>query len=502
MTGNLSQMDSKLRSGFTYSNTRSESVKEVLKAAKQKAYVRKASLSLTQSQSTADLTYVISSDHETGPLLQDSSSSSSLISTRNTVWNDMLNFKDIVLEQYFLNSLLLVLPFAIMSNIFNWDKVIVFILNFIVIIPLANMLGIATEELALRTGETVGGLLNATFGNAVELILSIAALQKGLISVVQGSLLGSILSNLLLVMGLCFLCGGLKYKEQTFNMAGAGTLSTLMLLSCVGLSVPCLFHYLRIYQTTLDNNEKEETQEELIVSRCIAIVLGIVYILYLFFQLKTHAHLFESEPSDNLLPNSSSVQENSEEVDGEEPMLSIGCSTLLLIVVTCVVAYCSELLTGSIESMSAHISETFIGVILLPIVGNAAEHLTAVTVAVKNKMDLSIGVAVGSSVQIALLVVPVITIAGWVIDQPMDLNFEVFNTGLLILTVLIVNLTLQDGQSNWLEGTMLVGTYLIIAIACFFNHTNSSKPHNELDGYSVSAPLEFALNHSIEQTQA
>eukprot|EP01134_Creolimax_fragrantissima_P000691 CFRG0691T1 len=407
-----------------------------------------------------------SSDGEHQALLDDASSHHLAPSEgRNWFMQDLVGLKDIMKEQWYINIFLLVLPLALLAETMEWSKPTVFILNFIAIIPLANLLGSATEELALRTGETVGGLLNATFGNAVELILSIAALQKGLINVVQGSLLGSILSNLLLVLGMCFFFGGIKNApEQTFNLTGAGTFASLLLVSSIGLCVPALFH------NVLPGHAQKlmYPHEEVMLSRVVAIVLGSVYVLYLVFQLKTHSELFESEGDDE------------EEVI---PVLSPGGSTILLIVVTLIVAVCSEFLTGSIEVMSGFMSEAFIGVILLPLVGNAAEHLTAVTVAMKNKMDLAIGVAVGSSTQIALFVIPVITLAGWVIDQPMDLNFRIFDTGLLILTVLIVNLTLLDGKSNWLEGVMLIATYIIIGFACWFNperNTPANLMHVEL----------------------
>lgn len=384
--------------------------------------------------------------------------------------SDIVNLGRILKEQWYINILLLILPVAVASEHLHWPKWIIFLLNFLVIIPLANLLGIATEELALRSTPSIGGLLNATFGNAVELIVSIAALKKGLIKVVQGSLLGSILSNLLLVLGFCFLFGGLKYKEQHFNAGGAGTMSSLLQISVIGMCVPYLFHGLNI---------SVSHREELLLSRCVAIVLSAVYCFYVYFQLVSHQYMFESS-GDYMVQhnnNEQGQQGNSGEEDEvvidedeeEVPLLTLTCSIVMLLVVTLIVAYCSELLTGSIEGMSEYISPTFIGIILLPIVGNAAEHMTAVSVAMKNKMDLSIGVAVGSSAQIALFVVPVITIAGWIMDQPMDLNFQSFDTGLLVLTVLIVHMVIQDGNSNYFEGILLISVYFIIALACYFN---------------------------------
>eukprot|EP00124_Ichthyophonus_hoferi_P001017 Ihof_evm12s45 gene=Ihof_evmTU12s45 len=351
-----------------------------------------------------------------------------------SIKHDLLGLKNIIMDQWYTNILLLVLPVAIASEYVGWSKTIVFVLNLIAIIPLAGLLGSATEELALRMGDLVGGLLNATFGNAVELIVSIAALQKGLITVVQGSLLGSILSNLLLVLGMSFFFGGIKnMPEQSFNLAGASSFSSLLLLSLIGLCVPAAFHFV----LSPEEQAQKYPEDELMVSRIIAVILGFMYLMYLFFQLKTHSTFF--------------VSEEDEDAEPEEPILSLGAALTMLAVVTISVAVCSEYLTGSIEGMSQHMSPTFIGVILLPIVGNAAEHLTAVTVACKDKMDLAIGVAVGSSTQIALFVIPLITLVGWAIDQPMALNFHMFNTVILLVTVLIVNLTLTDGKSNYLE---------------------------------------------------
>ncbi|KAF9422169.1 hypothetical protein BGZ94_008640, partial [Podila epigama] len=306
-------------------------------------------------------------------------------------------------------------------------------------------LGYATEELALRLGENLGALLNASFGNAVELIMSIIALVKGEIEVVKASVLGSVLSNLLLVLGFCFVCGGIKFQSQTFNQTAAQTSASLLALSCLSLLIPAAFHA----TATVEN--LDDIQH---LSYGTSIVLLVVYVLYLLFQLKTHTHLYSG---------------NSDE-EQEEPQLPLWFGIVLLLGVTAVVAICAEFLVDSIGGLaeSWSLSRTFIGLILLPIVGNAAEHVTAVTVAMKNKMDLAIGVAIGSSMQIALFVTPLLVIIGWIASKPMSLLFNTFETCIMFVSVLIVNYLIQDGESNWLEGIMLLSTYLIVAIAVFY----------------------------------
>ncbi|KAI9346348.1 calcium/proton exchanger [Pilaira anomala] len=322
---------------------------------------------------------------------------------------------------------------------------VVFSLNFIAIIPLAKLLGFATEEIALRSGSTIGALLNATFGNAVELILGIIALKEGLIRVVQASVLGSILSNLLLVLGFCFFLGGVTRTEQKFNVTAAQTSCSLLALTTLSLLVPAAFS-----ASTPDDQEDKEGILQL--SHGVSIVLLIVYLLYLFFQLKTHTFLYEDE-----------------EDETEFPTTTLAFSVASLLVIACVVSLHAEYLVGAIEGVVEHwgINQTFVGIILLPIVGNAAEHASSVTFALKDKMNLCIGIAVSSSLQIGLLVSPVLVLTGWAIGQPMTLFFEDFETVILFASVLIVNYLIQDGRSNWLEGVLLLSSYVIIAMAFY-----------------------------------
>lgn len=367
------------------------------------------------------------------------------------------NVTKVTLFSNYVNILLVFVPLGIVAGAMHWNPTTVFILNFFAIMPLAAVLSFATEEISVKLGETLGGLLNATFGNAVELIVSIVALKNGEIRIVQSSMLGSILSNILLVLGCCFLAGGIHNTssgtaegiEQDFNSTVASTMSSLMAVAAAALIIPATLY------AALANSKSNTDDNILILSHGTAIILLILYILYLVFQLRTHAKLFDAERA----------AENEE--DSEEPHMSPWAAAAVLVVTTVAIAVCAEYLVDSIDSLvaTAHISKTFIGLILLPIVGNAAEHVTAVVVAVKDKMDLAMGVAIGSSMQIALLVTPFLVILGWIMDVDMTLRFQTFETVIFFLSVLIVTYVLQDSKSNWLEGCMLLGLYLIIALA-------------------------------------
>ncbi|KAK6538054.1 hypothetical protein TWF694_010944 [Orbilia ellipsospora] len=370
-----------------------------------------------------------------------------------------------VLTSNYVNVLLVFVPLGIVAGILEWAPLTVFTLNFLAIVPLAALLSYATEEISLYVGQTLGGLLNATFGNAVELIVSIVALQKNEIRIVQASMLGSILSNILLVLGCCFLFGGMKYKEQTFNSTVASTMSSLMAVAAGSLIIPAaLYNSFNNNIDPIKNPEQyhQHTESILLLSRGASIVLLILYVLYLFFQLKTHTDLFSAE---------------NEEEEQEAPTLSVWSAGLVLVIVTLMVAICAEYLVDSIDSIVAttNISKTFIGLILLPIVGNAAEHVTAVVVATKNKMDLAIGVAIGSSLQIAILVTPFLVVLGWIMGREMSLFFQTFETTVFFVSVLITNYLIQDGKSNYLEGAMLLGIYSIIALSFYVYPDNENR---------------------------
>jgi len=377
-------------------------------------------------------------------------------------------------SSYVITAMLVFVPVGIALGATGQDPTAVFILNFLAIIPLAKLLGEATEQLALHTSQSVGGLLNATFGNAVEIIIAVIALQAGLIRVVQSSLIGSILSNLLLVLGMCFVAGGIKHKTMKFDTTAAQTSSGILFLAVLAVVLPAaLKAQVQDDQQALDafilaNNITANDTDALrgfelhplpletrllVLSRGTALIMLIVYGLFLFFQLETHKEYYKDD----------------EDEEAEPAEVSMPFALIALAAVTVFVAVCSDFLVDSLDEVTQQwgISETFAGMILLPIVGNAAEHLTAVTVAMKNKLNLSIGVAVGSSQQIAMMVVPLLVILGWIMDQPMSLYFEIFETAVLFMTVIVVHSLIMDGESNWLEGAMLLSVYVILGIAFY-----------------------------------
>jgi Ca2+:H+ antiporter len=372
----------------------------------------------------------------------------------------------LTLTSNYVNILLIFVPLGIIAGIGNWNPTAVFVLNFFAIVPLAALLSFATEELSAKLGQTLGGLMNATFGNAVELIVSIVALKDGEIRIVQSSMLGSILSNILLVLGCCFFFGGLKNPpEQRFNETVASTMSSLMAVASASLIIPAMLY------SAMQSSEEKSSDNILILSHGTSIILLILYVLYLYFQLKSHASLFDDTEAQG--GDDSEDEGGYKEGDTLKPIPA----GIVLLLVTVVVAICAEFLVSSIDSIveTAHISKTFIGLILLPIVGNAAEHVTACIVAYKNKMDLAVNVAIGSSMQIALFVTPFMVVLGWIIGQPMTLHFEGFETVVFFLSVLVVNYLIQDGRSNYLEGAMCLGTYFIIAIAFFVYPDDAGK---------------------------
>ncbi|CAH0489817.1 unnamed protein product [Peronospora farinosa] len=343
-----------------------------------------------------------------------------------------------------LNLLLLAAPLAIWASFGGWSELWIFIFNFIVMIPLANLLGEATESLAFHTGETIGGLVNATFGNAVEVIVALFALQAGEISVVQSSLIGSVLSNLLLVLGCAFIAGGVRNKENSFNAVGASANSSLLMLASFAMLLPSYIFYFSDH-----DSEEIRVANTLILSRIAAAFLLFMYLQLLFFQLKTHADFFEDEHCE------------SEEVVA----LSARASATVLLTATLLVAMFSEFLVDSIDGFAEqmHLSKSFIGIILLPVVGNAVEHVTAVKVALNNKMELAMGVAVGSATQVSLFVVPVVVISGWFMDREMSLAFPQFEILIYLMSIIIVYAIIADGKSNWLEGSMLLTAYALVA---------------------------------------
>ncbi len=356
-------------------------------------------------------------------------------------------------------GLLLFVPFSITTHLLHWGPLAVFFTAILAILPLAAWMGTATEEIAVVAGPFFGGLLNATFGNATELIIALVALRAGLVDIVKATITGSIISNLLLVMGLSMFLGGLRYKEQAFQPIVARVNASSMNLAVIAILLPTAMDITSI-------GVDESTLQKL--SSAVAIVLILVYGLTVLFSMKTHTYLYdaglaeaeaaelaEANLADNLPPSQTKA------------WLWIG----VLLVCTILVAIESELLVGSLEAATTQLGLTqlFTGVILLPIVGNAAEHATAVTVAMKNKMDLSVSVAVGSSLQIALFIAPVLVIVGRLIGQPMDLDFNPFELVAVAVAVLITNSISSDGRSNWLEGILLLATYTVLSLTFYFH---------------------------------
>jgi Ca2+:H+ antiporter len=351
-----------------------------------------------------------------------------------------------------LDWLLVFVPIAIVLRLVPaWNNpTALFICSALAIIPVAGWIGQSTEALACHVGEGLGGLLNATFGNAAELIIAGIALSKGLTSVVKASITGSIIGNVLLVLGLSILAGGMKFREQRFNRTAARTSVISLSLAAIALIIPTIFHHAA---TASPSGWSPATEQHL--SLGIALVLFVTYACVLGFSLKTHKHFFQGGEADT--HDMSDVWPRSKAVT-------------ILIIATAVVALLSEFLVGTIESVrtSLGITEVFVGVIVVAIVGNAAEHSTAIAMAVKNKMDLSVGIAVGSSLQIALFVAPVLVFLSYCFGRPMNFEFTMPEIFAVVASVYILFQISGDGETNWIEGIQLLSLYLILAILFFY----------------------------------
>jgi Ca2+:H+ antiporter len=340
--------------------------------------------------------------------------------------------------------LLVAVPAALVANAMHLSPVIVFTLACLGVLPLAGFMGDATEHLSARSGPTVGGLLNATFGNAAELIIAIVALQAGLVELVKASIAGSILGNLLLIMGLSLLAGGVGRSELKFNRTAVGLSAGMMIAAVVGLVFPALFHATHPDPSALT---------ELRLSEGVAIVLMIVYGFSLLFTLKTHRWLIGGD---------------AHEMPG--PIWTPLKAVIVLGIATAGVAVMSEVLVHAAEAVTVQVgvTETFLGLIIIPLIGNAAEHATAVVVARKGKMDLALQIAYGSSTQIALLIGPLLVFVGLLLGQDMNLVFTPFEVMAVGLATIVASLGTADGESHWFEGVQLLAVYVLIAIAAFF----------------------------------
>ncbi|HEX4104237.1 MAG TPA: calcium/proton exchanger [Candidatus Paceibacterota bacterium] len=344
--------------------------------------------------------------------------------------------------------LLLLTPAAIAAQALGASAVVTFTLAAIAIVPLAKLIGDATEELSARTGPALGGLLNATFGNATELIIGVLAVRAGLIDVVKASLTGSILGNLLFVLGTAMIAGGIKNKKLTFNRTAAAAAGSTLFVAAIALIIPALF----VWSAP---QAPATTVADLNVT--VAVVMIVAYIAMLWFSNYTHRYLYEEKKV--------GVEEKA------EAGWSIAKSFWVLIAATVAVAWVSTVLVGSIEPFALALGWTnlFIGVIFIAIIGNVAEHVSAIMFALKNKMDLALQVAIGSATQIIMFVAPFLVLVSLVFPYHMDLLFVSFELFAMVLAIILVNLIVADGESNWLEGVQLLMTYVIMAIA-FYLH--------------------------------
>lgn len=341
----------------------------------------------------------------------------------------------------FLKYLLIFIPISIIAEFMKMNSVWIFIFSSLAIIPLAGLMGEATEEISIYSGPRIGGFLNATFGNATELIISFFALKEGLFDVVKASIAGSVIGNILLVLGASMFFGGLKYKVQKFNKSIVEVSASMLLFAVIGLSIPAIF--------THTVNKELLTGKYEWLSIGVAFAMFIIYLLGLYFSFYTHKDLYGSEHADE-----------------SEAKWSISKSIIILLVCTIIIALESEYLVSSVEPMteSLGLSKFFVGIIIIPIIGNAAEHSTAILMALKNKMDVAVEIAVGSSLQIILFVAPVLVFVS-LLFKPMSIIFNEFEMVALIVSVFIVNRVASDGESNWLEGIQLIAVYIIIAIS-------------------------------------
>ncbi len=375
-----------------------------------------------------------------------------------------------------LNWLLLAVPVAMALHLLHAPAIWVFGVSCLGIIPLAGLMGTATENLAHTMGAGIGGLLNATFGNAAELIIALMLLRKGpaMYPLVKASITGSIIGNILLVLGASMVAGGIRHKRQVFNRTAAGLGATLLSLATIGLIIPTIYYF--IYQGSMSiggAGALPAAQQTTVnyISEEIALVLALTYGLSLYFSLRTHSHLYlgETEEAEMARNVQSALQ------------WSRRLSVIVLLVSTALIALASEFLVESVEQ-AAHrlgLNSIFVGVIVVAIIGNAAEHSTAILMAHKNKMDLALNVAVGSGIQIALFVAPVLVLASMLLGQPMDLHFTAMETAAVLISIVILALVCQDGESHWMEGVMMLAVYVMLALA-FYHLPDAAQMVGEL----------------------
>jgi Ca2+:H+ antiporter len=341
--------------------------------------------------------------------------------------------------------LLVFIPISLLLYLFTKEESLIFLTSVLAIVPLARIMGYSTKEISLQTNPTVSGLFSATFGNAIELIIAILALRAGLIQVVQASLIGSIIGNILLLVGLSIFTGGLRFKNQRFNNETIAVSSTMLIIVVAGLAIPSVYYVLTPTGPHIQT-----------LSSAVAVVMALIYLAGLFFSLRTHKDLFDA----------------SDEIKAtlEKPTMNRRLAALILFITILVASVESQLLVGTIEH-AAHaigISQIFIGLVVIAVITNIAEISTAVHFSVKNKLDVSIEIGLSSAIQIALFVVPILMLISSVFNFGFSLVFTPFEILAVMLAVLIVNYLSADGRCNWLEGAQLISVYSIIAIAFFF----------------------------------
>jgi Ca2+:H+ antiporter len=341
-------------------------------------------------------------------------------------------------------------PIAIALEFLHADHILIFVASGIAILPLAKLIGDATEHLAVHYGSVTGSLLNVTFGNAAEVIIALVALNAGLFNLIKASITGSIIGNVLLIFGLSIIAGGLRKKEQVFNSQNAGVQTSMLFLAVIGLAVPTI-----LAETELKGDGPANQNLIQLMSDALAFTLLAVYIGSIIFTFITHKHLFVTP----------------EEAQHEHHALwSKKRAFLLLAVTMAFVALVSEILVGSVGATSEEFGfgELFVGAIIVGLVGNTAEHSSAIMLARKEKLDTAIGIAAGSGTQIALFVVPLLVIAGIILGKPLTLVFTIYELAVVFLSAIIMNLIAHDGKSNWFEGVMLTAVYVIIGIGFYF----------------------------------
>ncbi|MFA6940262.1 MAG: calcium/proton exchanger [Clostridiaceae bacterium] len=342
-----------------------------------------------------------------------------------------------------LRYLLVFIPVSLIAEFLHFSQTLIFVFSALAIIPLAGVMGESTEAISHYTGNRIGGFLNATFGNATELIIAFFAMKEGLFDVVKASIAGSVIGNILLVLGLSMFVGGLKYKTQVFNQKIISVTSSMLLFAVIGLTIPAIFTH------TVSSDLLTTRYEGLSV--VVAVIMFLIYILSLIFSFFTHKDLYTAEASEETAP-----------------IWSLKRAVIILVVSTVFIGIESEIFVGTVEPMTKAmgLSEFFVGIILVPVIGNAAEHSTAVLMAIKNKMNVAIEIALGSSLQIILFVTPLLIFLS-LMFSPMSIVFNAFELAALIFSVIIANRVASDGESNWLEGVQLIAAYIILASSFF-----------------------------------